>query len=122
MSLSDIHIPAVELEKGSSVSNIVVGQDVEAGDLKHSDPAEQFLQDNEFTPVHVETLLEDRDRMNKLVTKTDLIILPLLMGTYMLQYIDKQALSYAAVFDLLTDTGMNGSEYGLMATWFYFGE
>ncbi|KAK5958780.1 hypothetical protein OHC33_000623 [Knufia fluminis] len=44
----------------------------------------------------------------------------LLCGTYFLQYIDKQALSYAAVFDLFTDTGTTSGQYSWLASIFYF--
>ena len=47
--------------------------------------------------------------------------MPLLCGTYLLQYIDKQALSYSAVFDLFTSTGTTSNEYSWLTSIFYFG-
>lgn len=37
----------------------------------------------------------------------------------MLVYIDKQAMSYAAVFDLFTDTKITTTQYGLFTSAFY---
>ncbi|KAK1462972.1 allantoate permease [Colletotrichum cuscutae] len=42
------------------------------------------------------------------------------MGTYLLQYIDKQALSYGAVFDLFETTNTSQSQYSWLASIFYF--
>lgn len=42
-------------------------------------------------------------------------------GTYLLQYIDKQSLSYAAVFDLFTSTNTNQTQYSWLVSIFYFG-
>ena len=47
--------------------------------------------------------------------------MPLLCGTYLLQYIDKQALSYSAVFDLFTSTKTTSDEYSWLTSIFYFG-
>lgn len=38
----------------------------------------------------------------------------------MCRYIDKQAMSYAAVFDLLTGTGITLDQYGWFTSIFYF--
>lgn len=53
--------------------------------------------------------------------KTDLVILPLLCGVFFLQYIDKQSLSYASVFGLITDLKLKGTEYSWCASIFYIG-
>ncbi|KAI1342517.1 major facilitator superfamily transporter [Xylariaceae sp. FL0016] len=88
-------------------------------EIQEIDDAEVFLRENNFTAEHVQSLLLDEPGIKKLVRKVDLVILPLLAGTYMLQYIDKQALSYAAVFDLFTDTGISKSQYSWFASMFY---
>ncbi|ORY31768.1 CNF01220-like protein [Naematelia encephala] len=55
----------------------------------------------------------------KLTRKIDLILMPLLMLTYGLQYSDKVSLSSGVVFGLKTDTHLVGQEYGLLTVWFY---
>jgi hypothetical protein len=53
--------------------------------------------------------------------KTDLVILPLLCSVFFLQYLDKQSLSYASVFGLITDLGLKGTEYSWCSSIFYIG-
>lgn len=83
------------------------------------DDAELFLREHSITHQHAAALITDKANVRRLVRRVDCIILPLLAGTYMLQYIDKQALSYAAVFDLFTDAGINGDQYSWFASLFY---
>ncbi|KKY21936.1 putative allantoate permease [Phaeomoniella chlamydospora] len=70
------------------------------------DEAEIFLRANNVSHGYLQELLQDEEKNKKIVRKVDFMLMPLLCGTYFLQYIDKQALSYGAVFDLLSDTGM----------------
>jgi MFS family permease len=96
---------------------IVKSQDIDIeGEL---DEADIFLHENGITHDHVVDLLSDEASLKSLVRRIDLVILPLLAGTYTLQYIDKQALSYAAVFDLFSDTGTNQDQYSWFASIFY---
>ncbi|KAI9729353.1 MAG: hypothetical protein M1834_006876 [Cirrosporium novae-zelandiae] len=100
--------------------------DVEDGELKSLniskvDEAEIFLREHDYDWGQVETLLSDKAKLGKLIRKVDWIIMPLLCGTYCLQYIDKQALSYSAVFDLLDETNLTGDEYSWLGSIFYFG-
>lgn len=111
-------------ELGPAVSKKNV--DVEDIDLKCSttqlqlDDAEIFLQNHGIPHSQLRDLLADEDALKKLRRKVDWSLMPLLCGTYLLQYIDKQALSYSAVFDLLTDTNMSSDQYSWMASIFYF--
>lgn len=92
----------------------------EVGEVLDIDAAEVFLQENNFSHEYVHELLSDKASIRKLVRKIDLVLLPLLAGTYTLQYIDKQALSYAAVFDLFSDTNIDSDQYAWFASLFYF--
>lgn len=47
----------------------------------------------------------------KVLRKIDWHILPLLMGTYMLQYLDKSSINFAAVFGLEDGTHLHGQQY-----------
>lgn len=66
-------------------------------------------------------MLSDETRSKKLRRRIDLILLPLLCGTYVLQYIDKQALSYSAVFDLFDNVNITSDQYSWLTSLFYFG-
>lgn len=93
---------------------------VTEGDVLSLDASEVFLREHNFHEEYLAELLADKPLNKRLVRKIDLVVLPLLAGTYVLQYIDKQAMSYAAVFDLLTGTGITGEQYGWFASIFYF--
>lgn len=95
-------------------------KDLQVGTITHLDEGEVFLHQNGYTQDAIQTLLDDEPRNKKLVRKVDLMLLPLLAGTYTLQYIDKSALAYSAVFDLLTSTHMTTYQYSWLASIFYF--
>ncbi|KAK6066276.1 allantoate permease [Seiridium cupressi] len=95
-------------------------------DLKHGvsveqlDEAEIFLRDNGISHHHLQELMCDKATQRRLVRRVDWTLLPLLAGTYLLQYIDKQALSYGVVFDLFDTTGVTSNQYSWLASIFYF--
>lgn len=53
--------------------------------------------------------------------KVDLLLMPLLCITYALQSIDKNTISYAAVFGLREDLGLKGTEFSWIGAVFYLG-
>lgn len=118
----------VTVEKKSSLDKTGVDDNfsiskvksVTAGEIVSLDASEVFLREHNFHEDYLTELLADEPLNKRLVRKIDLVVLPLLAGTYVLQYIDKQAMSYAAVFDLLTDTGITLDQYGWFTSIFYF--
>jgi MFS family permease len=95
-------------------------KDIQVGTVTDLDEGELFLHQHGFSQENLQEMLEDEPRNKALVRRVDLILLPLLAGTYTLQYIDKSALAYSAVFDLLTSTNMSSNEYSWLASIFYF--
>ncbi|KAG9250774.1 major facilitator superfamily domain-containing protein [Emericellopsis atlantica] len=97
-----------ELKTGHSVSEL--------------DESELFLQRHGIPRSRLAEILDaaDDDTERKLRKRIDWTLMPLLCGTYMLQFIDKQALSYSAVFDLFPSTGLTAYQYSWMASIFYF--
>ncbi|EME40593.1 hypothetical protein DOTSEDRAFT_135940 [Dothistroma septosporum NZE10] len=111
-----------ELEKiPSALTRVVSASDVKAGEIKDLDAAEIFLQNNAISHADLQVMLQDEQSIKKLVRRVDWMLMPLLCGTYLLQYIDKQSLSYAAVFDLFTSTNTNQTQYSWLVSIFYFG-
>lgn len=110
------------LEKTALDDNVSISKvkSVTVGEVVSLDASELFLRDHNFHDDYLTELLADEPLNKRLVRKIDLVILPLLAGTYVLQYIDKQAMSYAAVFDLLTSTGITLDQYGWFTSIFYF--
>ncbi|KAI7280382.1 MFS general substrate transporter [Hortaea werneckii] len=90
--------------------------DVKTGDVKDLDQAEVFLHEHGFSHTYLQSLLQDEQAQKKICRRVDWILMPLLCGTYMLQYIDKQTLSYSAVFDLFESTGTTSNQYSWLAS------
>ncbi|KAI2784288.1 MFS general substrate transporter [Daldinia loculata] len=53
--------------------------------------------------------------------KLDLLVLPMMMTTYMLSFLDKQTLNYSNAYGLQGDTKMTGDDYSWVASAVYFG-
>jgi hypothetical protein len=101
------------IEPTTKATSIAEGETIDL------DETEVFLREHNFSNGYLEELLSDKAKQRKLVRKIDLMVLPLLAVTYVLQYIDKQAMSYAAVFDLFTSTGISSDQYSWFASIFY---
>ncbi|KAJ1568999.1 hypothetical protein HK405_011197 [Cladochytrium tenue] len=67
-----------------------------------------------------ESFTEEEERA--VVRKIDLAILPMICLVFFLQYLDKQSLSYASVFGLITDLNMTSSQYSWCSSIFYIGQ
>jgi hypothetical protein len=116
----------LDLEKEPTVSkaaddNVSISRvkSITQGEIVSLDASEVFLREHNYSEEYLAELLADADMNKRLVRKIDFIILPLLAGTYVLQYIDKQAMSYAAVFDLFSSTGINQDQYAWFTSMFY---
>ncbi|EMR71465.1 putative allantoate permease protein [Eutypa lata UCREL1] len=100
--------------------NADVEADLKVGSIVDLDEAGLFLQQHGISHTRLAELMADENAVKRLRRKVDWTLMPLLCGTYLLQYVDKQALSYSAVFDLLSSTGMTSDQYSWMASIFYF--
>ncbi|KAL1981720.1 hypothetical protein VTN96DRAFT_2277 [Rasamsonia emersonii] len=65
----------------------------------------------EFSPEEVKRVLR----------KIDLRLLPVLIVTYTLQYLDKNAINFASVYGLQKGTHLTGQDYSWLGSIFYFG-
>ncbi|WRT68774.1 uncharacterized protein IL334_005754 [Kwoniella shivajii] len=67
-------------------------------------------------------IIEVSEEENKRVLrKLDMVLLPLTMTAYTLQYIDRSAMSYAAVFTFRKDLKLTSDEYSWLGSLFFFG-
>jgi len=87
---------------------------------KNIDQAEIFLREHNYSHQYILHLLADDGARKKLTRRVDLVLMPLLCFTYMLQFIDKQALGFSASFDLFPSTHITLSQYSWLASIFYF--
>ncbi|KAK8128090.1 hypothetical protein PG984_009198 [Apiospora sp. TS-2023a] len=63
----------------------------------------------------------DFEEARRVLRKIDWHILPLLMGTYMLQFLDKSSINFAVVFGLKKGTNLQNQDYAWLSSIFYFG-
>ncbi|KAG7834790.1 hypothetical protein KL943_003174 [Ogataea angusta] len=82
---------------------------------------ESILENNDSYDNAPEILAEELKLNKRVVTKIDLVVLPFLVCTVFLQLLDKNSLSYAAIYGLKTDNNLKGQEYSWLATIFYLG-
>lgn len=64
-----------------------------------------------FTNVHDVAADIDVEAERKLVRKIDMMIIPFICITYLVTYIDKATLGYAAIFGLEKDLHLHGTQY-----------
>lgn len=64
--------------------------DIENGHISSLDEAELFLREHGISHSQLQEMLDDPAKSRRIRRRVDLILLPLLCGTYVLQYIDKQ--------------------------------
>ncbi|KAF2720537.1 MFS general substrate transporter [Polychaeton citri CBS 116435] len=71
--------------------------------------------------LHSEALVGEAESIDerKLVRKIGLMIMPLMFCCYLLQYLDKSLLNYAAVMDIREDVGLDTEQYGTLSLLFY---
>ncbi|KAH8172954.1 major facilitator superfamily protein [Sarocladium implicatum] len=87
------------------------GSETDSRDLDDNYKVFDGTQDLEVTPEEAKRVLR----------KIDLHVVPVLFGSYMLQYLDKNSLNFASVYGLQEGTNLHGQDYSWLGTIFYFG-
>ena len=88
-------------------------------DTAHKDKAAAFLQAASAANERVVVTPEENSRI---LRKINLTILPIMLGVYFLQALDKATLSYASVFGLLTDAHLGGQDYSWLGSIVYIAQ
>ncbi|KAE8330585.1 major facilitator superfamily domain-containing protein [Aspergillus sergii] len=78
---------------------------------EHKGPSETVEQYQPLTAMEEKAILR----------RIDLCLLPLMFVSYLLQYLDKTAMSYTSILGLLPGTHMNTDQYSWASSAFYFG-
>lgn len=73
-----------------ALSTISKHDNIKEGQIPSLNEAELFLHEHGITHAQLQEMLNDEAKSKKLRRRIDCILLPLLCGTYVLQYIDKQ--------------------------------
>lgn len=116
-------VAKVELQTASTEvvnSPLKPAVEISQEDKDRLDDAEIFLREHNYTWAYIGELAQDKKTAKKVLSRVDWHLMPLLCGTYFLQFIDKAALSSGAIFDLFPDTGISLDQYSWLASIFYF--
>ncbi|KAL2799555.1 hypothetical protein BJX66DRAFT_322089 [Aspergillus keveii] len=60
-------------------------------------------------------------KSRRVLLKIDLVVMPLIVVSMTLAFLDKNGLAYAAIYGLRTDTHLVGQQYSWLGSIFYFG-
>jgi hypothetical protein len=86
------------------------GSETDSRDLDDNYKVFNGTQDLEVTPEEAKRVLR----------KIDLHVVPVLFGSYMLQYLDKNSLNFASVYGLQEGTNLHGQDYSWLGQSSYF--
>ncbi|PNP78583.1 hypothetical protein FNYG_08062 [Fusarium nygamai] len=65
--------------------------------------------------------VDNHYRGQKVLRRIDLCLMPLLLVSYTLQFLDKQSLNFASIMGIIDDLDLVGSRYSWCSSAFYFG-
>lgn len=78
---------------------------------KGSDTDSRDLDDNYKVFEASQDIETSKEEAKKVLSKIDRRVVPILFGTYMLQYLDKNSLNFASVYGLQEGTHLHGQDY-----------
>ncbi|KAI5927300.1 major facilitator superfamily domain-containing protein [Camillea tinctor] len=64
----------------------------------------------------------DYEEEKRVLKRIDMRILPLILGAYFFQQLDKSSLSYASIFGIIEDANLKGLEYSWLGSILYFAQ
>lgn len=105
MTTDQTRVPAVETADNIEPVRVVQQSPKHAGEK-----AAQFL------AQHGEVVF-DYEEERRVLKRIDARILPLILGAYFFQQLDKSALSYSSIFGITTDAHLQGTEYSWLGTY-----
>ncbi|KAF5023413.1 hypothetical protein F66182_4513 [Fusarium sp. NRRL 66182] len=65
--------------------------------------------------------VDDNNRSRRVLRRIDLCLMPLMLVSYTLQFLDKQSLNFASIMGIIPDLDLDGSRYSWCSSAFYFG-
>jgi len=71
---------------------------------------------------HDQNVVFTVDEEKRVLRQIDMRVLPLMLGAYFLQQLDKSALSYTSVFNIQKDAGLVGKQYSWLGSILYFAQ
>lgn len=90
--------------------------------LEHAEAKESKDKANALLSQTGSSIVLTPENNARVLRKIDLLILPVVLGTYFLQALDKATLAYASVFGLVEDTGLVGHQYSWLGAVVYLAQ
>ncbi|PNP74657.1 hypothetical protein FNYG_11993 [Fusarium nygamai] len=87
-------------------------------DLRGADPSDDVGRQYYLQNRDEEISDEEKDRVRR---KIDIYLLPMMMVTGLLQYLDKSTINYSTNYGLTESLNMLGTDYSWASSIFYFG-
>ncbi|KAE9369007.1 allantoate permease [Stipitochalara longipes BDJ] len=72
--------------------------------------------------AHDTNVYFDVEEEKRVLRKIDWRVLPLMLGAYFLQQLDKSSLSYTSVFNIQSDANLHGKQYSWLGSILYFAQ
>jgi MFS family permease len=72
--------------------------------------------------AHDPNVYFDVEEEKRVLRKIDWRVLPLMLGAYFLQQLDKSSLSYTSVFNIQSDANLHGKQYSWLGSILYFAQ
>jgi MFS family permease len=72
--------------------------------------------------AHDSNVYFDVEEEKRVLRKIDWRVLPLMLGAYFLQQLDKSSLSYTSVFNIQSDANLHGKQYSWLGSILYFAQ
>ena len=90
--------------------------------IEHAESNARNDKANQLLTQSGRTIVLTAENNKRVLRKIDLYVLPVVLGTYFLQALDKTTLAYASVFGLVEETGLVGHQYSWLGAVVYLAQ
>ncbi|KAL1794997.1 hypothetical protein ACET3X_006813 [Alternaria dauci] len=106
-----------EAPKEDTITHVEHSTPTATQDIEKADAAAKFLAN-----THVDDVSFSCEEERALLKRVDYRVLPLLLGAYFFQQLDKSSLSYVSIFGLQKDAGLVGRQYSWLGSILYLAQ
>ncbi|KAF9691997.1 hypothetical protein EKO04_009925 [Ascochyta lentis] len=103
------------LDTKDTIAHVEQTATISSNDFRTVDTAAKWLAD-----AHVEAFTYEEEQA--VLRRIDCRVLPLLLGCYLFQQLDKSSLSYVSIFGLQKDAGLVGKQYSWLGSILYLAQ
>lgn len=119
IELANAHPDMASKDSKSTVDKVEVGADVPVNDNSSESAASQDRDETYHVYKQTQDLETTPEESKRVLRKIDTRLLPILILTYMLQYLDKNSINFASVYGLKEGTGLKGQDYSWLGVYMF---